>query len=55
MLRKVLVVAVLGLLAAPGVAGAVRFSPGAQGGGDPFFRLAGNGGYDVAHYSVDLN
>jgi aminopeptidase N len=53
-LRKVLVVMVLGVLAAPGVAAAERFSPGAQGSDDPFFPLAGNGGYDVAHYSIDL-
>ena len=55
MLRKVLVIVVLGLLVAPGVAEAARFSPGAEGGGDPFFPLAGNGGYDVAHYSVALS
>ena len=54
MLGKVLVVVVLGMLAAPGVAAADRYAPGAQGGGDPFFPLAGNGGYDVAHYSFDL-
>jgi len=53
-LRKVLIVVVLTLLAAPGVAQAERFSPGAQGGGDPFFPDAGNGGYDVAHYSLNL-
>jgi aminopeptidase N len=29
-------------------------SPGASGLGDPFFPKAGNGGYDVAHYSLDV-
>ena len=45
---------VLGL--APGVAGAtnVHFGPGAPGIGDPYFPLDGNGGYDVAHYDLDI-
>ncbi len=30
-------------------------SPGAPGIGDPYFPLLGNGGYDVAHYSLDLD
>jgi aminopeptidase N len=50
----VLVVAVVAVLAAPGVASAERYVAGAPGGGDPFFPAAGNGGYDVAHYSLDL-
>ncbi len=29
-------------------------SPGSAGLGDPFFPQAGNGGYDVKHYSLDL-
>ena len=37
-----------------GVAVAVAYSPGAPGVGDPFFPLAGNGGYDVAHYELTL-
>jgi aminopeptidase N len=41
------------LLAAP--AAAAPFSPGSSGLGDPFFPLAGNGGYDVKHYSLDLD
>jgi aminopeptidase N len=53
-LRKVLVVVVLILLAAPGVASAEKYVAGDPGGGDPFFPEAGNGGYDVAHYSLDL-
>lgn len=28
--------------------------PGADGVGDPYFPLSGNGGYDVAHYTLDL-
>jgi hypothetical protein len=64
MSRRVALAACLsGLLAfAPGVApaeaGAARppaFSPGAPGVGDPYFPLAGNGGYDVRHYSLDLD
>ena len=42
------------LLAAPGVASAEKYVAGDPGGGDPFFPEAGNGGYDVAHYSLDL-
>ncbi len=30
------------------------FRPGAPGIGDPYFPLAGNGGYDVKHYGLDL-
>ena len=40
------------VLAAP--AGAADFTPGSPGLDDPFFPLAGNGGYDVQHYSLDL-
>jgi aminopeptidase N len=39
-------------LTVPGQASAVQFSPGSAGVGDPFFPLAGNGGYDVRHYSL---
>src|SRR5215218_3147866 len=31
------------------------FTPGSPGLGDPFFPLAGNGGYDVSHYSLTLS
>ncbi len=49
----------LGLLMAPAVSSAApgggpRFEPGASGAGDPYFPFAGNGGYDVAHYDLDL-
>ena len=37
-----------------GAAGAA-FGPGSSGLGDPFFPLAGNGGYDVSHYGLDLS
>ena len=54
MIRSVLAAVVAALvLAAP--AGASAFQPGAPGLGDPFFPLAGNGGYDVKHYSLDLD
>src|SRR5215207_8009234 len=39
-------------LVVPAQASAVDFSPGSAGLGDPFFPLAGNGGYDVGHYSL---
>ena len=53
MIRSVLAAVVAALvLAAP--AGASQFQPGAPGLGDPFFPLAGNGGYDVRHYALDL-
>jgi hypothetical protein len=64
MSRRVALAACLSVLLAfaPGVApaeaGAARppaFSPGAPGVGDPYFPLAGNGGYDVRHYSLDLD
>lgn len=35
-------------------AAAARYGPGADGAGDPYFPLAGNGGYDVAHYDLAL-
>ena len=40
--------------APPSTAAAVRFTPGAAGVGDPYFPLLGNGGYDAAHYTLDL-
>ena len=35
-------------------AAAARYGPGADGAGDPYFPLAGNGGYDVTHYDLAL-
>lgn len=53
MIRSVLAaVAAALVLAAP--AGATAFAPGSSGLGDPFFPFAGNGGYDVKHYSLGL-
>ncbi|AGZ41927.1 peptidase M1 membrane alanine aminopeptidase [Actinoplanes friuliensis DSM 7358] len=40
--------------AAPAGAQAPPFRPGAAGIGDPYFPLAGNGGYDVRHYGLDI-
>jgi aminopeptidase N len=42
------------LSAAPAAASGGAFTAGSPGAGDPFFELAGNGGYDVRHYSLDL-
>jgi aminopeptidase N len=52
--RAALCTAVLFILTA-GTAGAVDFTPGSAGLGDPFFPNAGNGGYDVSHYSLTLD
>jgi aminopeptidase N len=41
------------LAAAPGAAGP-RFTPGAPGIGDSYYPTYGNGGYDVAHYDLDV-
>ncbi|MFD5074610.1 M1 family metallopeptidase [Streptomyces sp. NPDC058371] len=43
-------VAALLVAASPAAAGTV----GAAGAGDPYFTLAGNGGYDVRHYALTL-
>jgi aminopeptidase N len=48
----VLAVAVLAVAAPAGAADG--FTPGSPGLGDPFFPLAGNGGYDVANYGLRL-
>jgi aminopeptidase N len=40
--------------AAPAAA-APTYVAGSSGSGDPFFPFAGNGGYDVKHYSLDLD
>jgi aminopeptidase N len=42
-------------VAAPGNPGNPRYSAGADGAGDPYFPLAGNGGIDVLHYDLDLD
>jgi aminopeptidase N len=43
-----------GAMAAPGDPGGRRFRPGAPGAGDVYFPFAGNGGYDVQHYDLDI-
>ncbi|MET0711624.1 MAG: M1 family peptidase, partial [Jiangellaceae bacterium] len=43
----------VGLTATP--ATAQEFTPGSPGLGDPYFPLAGNGGYDVGHYALDFS
>jgi aminopeptidase N len=48
-------VATSSAVAAPGSPGEPRYSPGADGVGDPYFPLAGNGGIDVVHYDLDLD
>jgi aminopeptidase N len=42
-------------LALAAVPAQADFTPGAEGAGDPFFPNAGNGGYDVRHYSLKLD
>ena len=47
-------VAAFGLATVGPVAAANGFVPGSPGLGDPFFPNAGNGGYDVGHYSLTV-
>jgi len=42
-------------VAEPGDPGSPRYGQGADGVGDPYFPLAGNGGIDVLHYDLDLD
>jgi aminopeptidase N len=44
-----------GLLMPSPARAADAFTPGSDGLGDPFFPLAGNGGYDVSHYALRLS
>src|SRR5215207_10337174 len=50
-----LLCAAVALMACAPAASAATFTPGAPGAGDPFFPLAGNGGYDVRNYSLRLD
>jgi hypothetical protein len=43
-----------GAAAAPGGSKGPRFTAGATGAGDAYFPYAGNGGYDVQHYDLDI-
>jgi len=40
--------------AAQGAPGEPRYTAGAAGAGDAYFPFAGNGGYDVQHYDLDI-
>ena len=55
MLRRALLLsaALLALTASPALA--ARYVAGSDGSGDPYFPLAGNGGYDARHYGLDLD
>jgi hypothetical protein len=53
--RRSLVLAGVIALAAAAPAAGQPFGAGAPGLGDPYYPLAGNGGYDVTHYSLDLD
>ncbi len=53
--RLALVVSIaLCAIVLPGAAPPTVYTPGAPGVGDPYYPLDGNGGYDVAHYDLDL-
>lgn len=41
--------------AAPGKPGEPTYTAGAEGAGDAYFPFAGNGGYDVQHYGLDIH
>lgn len=57
-LRGVLAGLVAAVVLVPSAAlagpGGPRFTPGDDGVGDDYFPYAGNGGYDVEHYHLDL-
>ena len=55
MILRRAIAAALALLAVAAAPAAAQFTPGAAGGGDPFFPSAGNGGYDVKNYAVKLD
>lgn len=46
--------ALIAVALTPGNASAAAFTPGAPGIGDPYFPKAGNGGYDVGRYDLDV-
>lgn len=54
MVLAALVATPLAAGAAPDRPGEPRYGEGAAGAGDPYLPLAGNGGIDVEHYSLDL-
>src|SRR5436190_1527748 len=54
-LKRSLVVALIAFVTVATPASAARYVAGSAGSGDPFFPLAGNGGYDVRHYRVAVD
>ncbi|WP_199552210.1 M1 family metallopeptidase [Streptomyces sp. N35] len=52
--RQVVGAVVSGLLLTACAGSGVRGTPGAAGLRDPYFRLLGNGDYDVTHYGIEL-
>jgi aminopeptidase N len=56
-LRRSLVpsLALVAVLVVAAPASATPYVAGSPGSGDPFFPLAGNGGYDARHYSLDVD
>jgi aminopeptidase N len=48
------VIGLPGAMAAPGGQPGPRFTAGAAGAGDEYFPFAGNGGYDVQHYDLEI-
>jgi aminopeptidase N len=55
MILRRAIAAALVMLAVAAAPAAAQFTPGAAGGGDPFYPSAGNGGYDVKNYAVKLD
>ncbi|MFI6940610.1 M1 family metallopeptidase [Streptomyces sp. NPDC050418] len=53
--RQAVGAVVSGLLLAACAGSGVQGTPGAPGLRDPYFRLLGNGGYDVSHYRISLS
>ncbi len=54
-MRSRRVLGIAALLTLVGVVVARAAVSGAPGAGDPYFPMAGNGGYDVGHYALDLH
>ena len=50
----VVLVGTAALALSAGPAAAQTYTAGAPGAGDPYFPSAGNGGYDVQHYDLDI-
>jgi aminopeptidase N len=50
-----LIIAVAALALAAAAPASAAFTPGTPGLGDPYYPLAGNGGYDVQHYGLTID